>query len=59
MHYLEKIKKLHESRDTPSEVFLILLAFLESLNTSLINMALILMMSAKMATLGLLKTMVF
>ena len=39
--------------------FLILLTFLESLKIYLINMVIILMMSAKMATPGLLKTTVF
>ena len=39
--------------------FLILLTFLESLNIFLINMVIILMMSAKIATLGLLKTKIF
>ena len=39
--------------------FLILLTFIESLKIVLINMVTILMMSAKMATLGLLKIKVF
>ena len=39
--------------------FLILLNFIESLKIVLINMVTILMMSAKMATLGLLKIKVF
>ena len=39
--------------------FLILLTFLESLKISLTNMVIILMISAKMATTDVLKTMVF
>ena len=42
-----------------STIFLILLAFLESLKICLINLVIILMMSAKMATPGLLKITVF
>ena len=42
-----------------STKFLILLAFLESLKIFLINLVIILMMSAKMATPGLLKITVF
>ena len=53
--YIKKYRyRLHFSTE-----FLILLAFLESLKIYLINLVIILMMSAKMATPGVLKIMVF
>ena len=52
------IKKYRYRLELDSE-FLILLTFLESLIIVLINVVTILMMSAKMATLGLLKIKVF
>ena len=53
--YIKKIQyRLHFGTS-----FLILLTFLESLNIFLINLVIILMMSPKMATPGLLKLTVF
>ena len=64
--YLKKFQKLFESHDTPlgfcwHQHFLpeIKSIFLESLRVVLIKMVTILMMSAKMATSGLLKTKIF
>ena len=51
--------KKYKQRLPFSTQFLILLAFLESLKIHLINLVIILMMSAKMATPGVLKIMVF
>ena len=71
--YLKKMEKIYKSCDTSLEfcwcqhffagnqqlLILILLTFLESLKVVLINMVAILMMSAKLTTLGLLKINVF
>ena len=54
-----EISKKYKYRLHFSTQFLILFAFLESLRIFLINLIIILMMSAKMATPGLLKTTVF
>ena len=63
-HFLQEISKFcyikkYRYRFYFDTLFLILLTFFESWKTFLINMITILMMSAKMATLGLLKIKVF
>ena len=56
--FLPEISK-YRYRLTFSTLFLVLLAFIESLKICLINLAIILMMSLKMATPDFLKLTVF
>ena len=70
--YLKEIQKLYKSRDTPlkfcwhrafyqrkSAMFECLLILFESLKVVLINMIAVLMVSARLATSGLLKVKIF